>query len=318
MWLDKLNSRTVVNVGHSLADHFLAGAASIDDRRASRSAQQRKAIQSFIARVDNEARPLGLGVFRRAKLVSSFKGRLLDGGADVALADELTQLLLLRLSAGAGDPEPEARHDLAPESHPAPGTGSVGSLLAQAEAAVTRGDHAEVIERYQDLLKLKPRDMLARNNLGVALWKLGRYREAVEQLRRAVGIQPTYADAQFKLGTLLRLTGQVAESEMPLRRAVKLNPKRDDAQASLGLTLVMLGRLSDARECFEKALKITPRHAGATLGLGKVASLEGRFEEAETLYKGALAVDANVPTAWASLVALRRMTSSDGAWLKNA
>lgn len=323
MWLDRLNSRIAADLGNSLADNFLEAAASLSDRRATRSAQQRKAIQAFLARVDSEARPLRLGMFRRAKLASTFKGRLLNGGADPSLADELSQMLQLRLSevaVDAADADPEEGHDSVPESHPGPGagTGSVASLLAQAEAAVARGDHAEVIERYQDLLKLKPRHLLARNNLGVALWKLGRYREAVEQLRRAAGIQPTYADAQFNLGTLLRLTGQVAESEMPLRRAVKLNPKRDDAQVSLGVTLVMLGRLSDARECFEKALKITPRHAGAVTGLGKVASLEGRFEDAETFYKDALAVDANQPTALASLAELRKMTPSDSAWLKNA
>jgi tetratricopeptide (TPR) repeat protein len=317
MWLDRLNSRIAADVGNSLADHFMA-AASTGDRRAPRSARQRKVIQSFLARVDSEVRPLRLGLFRRAKLASSFKVRLLNGGTDRALADELAQMLQLRLAAGMADAEPEARHDVSPESHPGQGTGSIGSLLAQAEAAVARGDHAEVIERYQDLLKVKPRHLLARNNLGVALWKVGRYREAAEQFRRAAGIQPTYADAQFNLGTLLRVTGQVAESEMPLRRAVKLNPRRDDAQVSLGLTLVMLGRLSDARECFEKALKITPRHAGAAAGLGKIASLEGRFEEAETHYKDALAVDANQPAAWASLAELRKMTPSDAAWVTNA
>jgi len=315
MWFERLNSRIATNVGNSLADQFMAAAAT-DERRPSRSSQQGKAIQAFLARIDSEARPLRLGMFRRAKLANTFKWRLLDSGIDPALADDLTQMLLLRLSTGAADAEPEAPHEPLPQSRA--DTGSVASLLAQAEAAVARGDHVEVIDRYQELLKLKPRHLLARNNLGVALWKLGRYREATEQFRRAAGIQPTYADAQLNLGTLLRVTGQVAESEMPLRRAVKLNPKREDAQASLGMTLVMLGRLSDARECFEKALKIAPRHAGATLGLGKVASLEGRFEEAETRYKGALAADANLPTAWASLVELRRMTPSDGAWLKNA
>jgi tetratricopeptide (TPR) repeat protein len=321
MWFDRLNSRIAADVGNSLADYFMAAATSMDDRRASRSAQRRKVIQSLLARVDSEARPLRLGMFRRAKLANSFKGRLLNGGADPTLADELAQMLLLRLSEDAAetaDAGPEAPHDLLPENRPGPGAGSVGALLAQAEAAVARGDHIEVIDRYQALLKLKPRHLLARNNLGVALWKVGRYQDAVEQLRRAAGIQPTYADAQFNLGTLLRLTGQVAESEMPLRRAVKLNPKRDDAQVSLGLTLIMLGRLHDARECFEKALKITPRHAGAATGLGKVASLEGRFEEAETHYKDALAVDANLTTAWASLAQLRKMTPADAAWVKNA
>jgi hypothetical protein len=98
MWLDRLNSRIAADLGNSLADHFMAAATSMDDRRASRSAQRSKVIQSLLARVDSEARPLRLGLFRRAKLANSFKWRLLDGGFDPKLVDELTRMLLLRLS----------------------------------------------------------------------------------------------------------------------------------------------------------------------------------------------------------------------------
>src|ERR1700704_2089900 len=99
MWLDRLNSRIAVDVGSSLADHFMAAATSMAGRPASRSAQQRKIIQSFLARVESEGRPLRWGMFRRAKLASSFKGRLLSGGTDPALADELAQMLQLQFSA---------------------------------------------------------------------------------------------------------------------------------------------------------------------------------------------------------------------------
>src|SRR5260370_558100 len=117
MWFDRFSSRIAADVGNPLADYFMAAATSMDDRRASRSAQRRKVIQSLLARVDSEARPLRLGMFRRAKLANSFKGRLLNGGADPALSDELAQMLLLRLSVDAADtadttdPDPEARHD---------------------------------------------------------------------------------------------------------------------------------------------------------------------------------------------------------------
>ena len=225
-------------------------------------------------------------------------------------------MLLLRLSNEEPEAPPAAAAAQPEEARPE--TGSVRSLMAEADAATARGAHAEVIEVYQRLLKLKPRHLLARNNLGVAFLKLGRYREATEQFRRATGIQSSFADAQFNLGTLLRLTGQVAESEMPLRRALKLDPRHVEAQVSLGLTLVMLARLDDARECFEKALKLAPHHTGASVGMGKVASLEGRFDEAETQYKRALEADSNSTGAWAALADLRRMTAADGAWLKSA
>jgi tetratricopeptide (TPR) repeat protein len=191
-------------------------------------------------------------------------------------------------------------------------------LLARADAAVARGDHEDVVESYQQLLKLKPRHLMARNNLGVALWKLGQYHEAAEQFHRAAGIQSTFPDAQFNYGTMLRLTGRIVESELPLRRALKLDPRNIEAQVSLGLTLVLLSRLHDASEFFEKALKVSSNHPGALVGLGRIASLEGRFDDAETQYRRALAVDQNLPTAWAGLVQLRRVTAADGDWLKGA
>jgi tetratricopeptide (TPR) repeat protein len=319
MWLDRLNTRIAADVGRALADEFLAAAARPSAKgRQIRPSERGRAIQTLLTGVDRDARPLQFGMFRRAKFASSFKWRLLDNGVDLALADELARMLLSRLAAENPDPTPVAHREPAPALESSPDSGSVRALLARADACVARGAHAEVVECYQELLKSKPRHLLARNNLGVALWKLGRYREAAAQFRRATGIQSTYADAQFNLGSVLRLTGQVAESEMPLRRALKLNPKHVEAHAGLGLTLLLLARLREARDCFDKVLKTSPRHTGALVGLGRIASLEGRFDDAEALFRQALAIDRQVPSAWAALVDMRRITAADGAWLKDA
>ena len=326
MWLHRLNTRIVTEVGHSLADHFVAAASNSE--RSGQGRDKRKVIQGFLARVDEEALPLKLGMFRRAKLASAFKSRLLESGIDAELVNELTRMLLLRLVVNeAGDvasssgPEPEpqsASSTTSPERDPPEGGLSVRTLLARADEAVANGDHEMVVETYQQLLKLKPRHLLARNNLGVALWKLGQYHEAAEQFRRAAGIQSNFSDAQFNYGTMLRLIGRIVESEMPLRRALKLDPKHTEARVSLGLTLVLLGRLREGSECFENALKMSASHPGALVGLGRIASLEGRFDEAERQFRRALAVDKGLPTAWAGLVQLRRMTAADGDWLKGA
>jgi hypothetical protein len=98
MWLDWFSSRIAAEVGNSLADQFIASAAKMKGRRPPRPGEQAQAIQSLLARVDSEARPLRLGMFRKAKLANSFKWRLLDRGTDPALVDELTRMLLLRLS----------------------------------------------------------------------------------------------------------------------------------------------------------------------------------------------------------------------------
>jgi tetratricopeptide (TPR) repeat protein len=315
MWLARLNTRIAADVGTALADTFVAVAPDASPERRQSPAAFHNAIRTLVTAVDRDARPLQLGLFRRSKLANTFKGRLLGKGIEPELAAEITRILLHRL-ASEPVPTPEVPRDPASESRLE--SGSVRALLARADACVARGAHAEVIECYQELLKSKPRHLLARNNLGVALWKLGRYHEAAEQFRRATGIQSTYADAQYNLGSVLRLIGRVAESEMPLRRALKLNPMYVEAQAGLAATLMLLGRLRESQECFEKVLKSAPRHTAALAGLGKIASLEGRFDAGEALFRKALSIDSQLPAAWAALVDMRRMTAADGAWLKDA
>ena len=317
MLLDLLTSRIASDAGIALAEQFIAVAPGPSAQGPeSNPAERRKAIHALLTGIDRDVRPLQLGFFRRAKLGNTFKWRLLQHGVEPALADELTRMVLHRLAPGEPPPTPQAPPDPAPESRPE--SGSVQALMDRADACVALGAHAEVIECYQEVLKSKPRHLLARNNLGVALWKLGRYHEAVEQFRSATGIQSTYADAQYNLGSLLRLIGQVAESELPLRRALKLNPTHVEAQAGLAQTLVLLGRLREAHECFEQVLKSAPAHTAALVGLGKIASLEGRFDDAEVLFRKALSIDPQIPAAWAGLVDMRRMTAEDGAWLKDA
>jgi tetratricopeptide (TPR) repeat protein len=316
MWLKGINIANAARMGTSLADQFVTTASQPASRQPKKSPDRTVQLRSFLAQVDREAVTLRLGLFRRAKLASSFKSRLLDNGVEPELAHELTQILVTRLSSRATASAPvESTFTKLPAL---PNSGDVQSLMAQAAACGAKGAHTEAADIYRKVLELKPRHILALNNLGVALYKSGNFVEAVALFRQAVGVQSTYADAQFNLGTVLRCTGQIDESEMPLRRALKLNPKHVEAQVSLGLTLVMLGRVHDAKECFERVLKVSPRNAGALCGIGQIASLEGRFNEAEAAFKRALVFDTHMPAAWAALAGLRRMTSDDAPWLKDA
>lgn len=324
MWLKAFDTREAVEVGSSLADQFVAATREQEGRnKGKRVGRQGNDPQAFLERVDREARPLQLGVFRRAKLASTFKWRLLDNGVDPQLVDELTRALLLRLSTDQTPPiSGISEGAVTAGSANAVGTQStpnqVQALVARADKLMAQSAHAEVAQCYRELLAIQPEDFRARNNFGVALWKLGRCQEAEQQFRQSISIRATNADAQFNLGSLLRVMGRVDESELPLRRALKLNPKHIEALVSLGHTLAQLNRLRDAQDCFEKALKTAPRHAGATYGLGWAASLEGHFEEAEALFKRALTFEAKMPIAWAALAGLRKMTRADAAWLKGA
>jgi tetratricopeptide (TPR) repeat protein len=305
-WFD---AREAAELGTALADRYA-------HKPDSSAAIPREALQEILDRADAELRALNLNFYKKAKFANSFKWRLLEKGFARESADAVTEALVLHLS--------RAQVTTALSENPAatsadrPRAGGVRDLLTQGNKYLAQGALTEAIDIYQALLKLNPRHAEALNNLGAALFKMGRYREAEQRFRHVAQRFPDFADAQCNLGNLLRCRGHMAEAEVWLRSAVKLNPKHVDARNNLGFTLVFLGRLSEASSQFKKALKAAPRNADALFGLGHVAAIEGDFDEAETFFNRALEVAPKMPSAWAALSSLHKMTTSDAAWLESA
>jgi tetratricopeptide (TPR) repeat protein len=317
MLLNWLNTREVTEVGTALADDVVlqsnAGAAARRGRGDSAQELQ-KFLQRFLQRVDRDARPMKLNLFKRAKLANTFKWRLLEKGMEQQLVDELTRALVLRLNPNPKGPAPSATA----RGSKRPSSRDTRALLTRGNELLARGAYGEARECYQELVNFDPRDAAARNGLGAALAQLTRYGEAEDQFRRAIGIRAGYPEAHYNLAGVLQSTGRANESEMPLRRALKLKPSYVDARASLGMSLVLLNRLAEARDCYEKALRVAPRHVRALVGLGQIEALEGRFTEAEVAYRRALEIEPAAAYAWAALVWLRKMTPADASWLKRA
>ena len=314
MLLDWFNAREAVEVGASLAD---AVPPPTPSGHRSRAANGRPDVQKFLQRAAREARPLKLNLFRRAKLLETFKSRLLERGLERGQVEEMTHLLLVQLTGGG------AREAVtAGEAVPAPAGGAarkrIPALLGEVEALMGRRDYAGAVERLEELLQIEAKHALAHNILGDALCRLGRFHAAEMAFRRAIELQPAMGDALLNLGTVLRWRGEFAASETALRRAIKRDRRNIEALTGLGHTLSALDRVREAKECFEKVLRLQPRHAGALCGLGWLASMDGRFEESERLLRAALDADPNCSEAWAWRVELRRMTRADRDWLEGA
>ena len=317
-WFD---AGEAAEVGTALADDFVlqsfAGPSGERHgvKRVARTEGLPKALQKFLQRVDRDARALRLNVFKRAKLANSFKWRLLEKGVEPQLVDELTQALVLRLTAGEGGAVPPVQGARATRRASAR---DAQALHARAGQALERREYAAAREGYQDLVNHDPRDAAARNGLGIALAQLGRYLEAEEELRRALGLMPSNPEAHLNLAGVLQSRGRYDDAEMPLKRALKLKPAYLDARVSLAMTYLFAGRLTEARDSYEKALRLSPRNVRALVGIGQIDALEGRFEQAEAAYRRALEVEPGSSAAWAALVWLRKMTREDAAWVRRA
>ena len=104
MLLQWFNAREAVEVGSTLADQFVprtvpASAPVKRSRKKGEPAEPIQELEKFLQRVDREARPLHLNIYKRAKLASTFKWKLLESGVEAPVVDELTRALLVRLAA---------------------------------------------------------------------------------------------------------------------------------------------------------------------------------------------------------------------------
>jgi tetratricopeptide (TPR) repeat protein len=313
MILEWFDASEAAKIGAQLADEFAPQHAMRAGMHGNQSetGKQGGDLHVILQRADRTVRGLRLNFYKKAKFANSFKWRLIENGVEPAIADGLTQSLILHLArdqtegAKSSDPAPR-RLDRA----------KIQELLDQGYKFLSQGAFAQAAVHYEQLLERHPHNPEALAQLGVALFSLGRYEEAERCYRESLGINPMSAETLCNLATVLQ--GNPPEAEKYLRRALKINPKYADARSKLGLSLVFAGRLREAKAAYQKALKVDPCHAEALLGLGQLARTEGRFTEAESFIKRAFIVEPKLPGAWAALTTLRRMTSADSDWLKGA
>jgi superkiller protein 3 len=71
-------------------------------------------------------------------------------------------------------------------------------------------------------LFLDPNYTEAYNNIGLALYKMGRVDEAIIQYQKAVATDPNYAEAYYNLGLALYKMGRVDEAIASAQRALQL------------------------------------------------------------------------------------------------
>jgi tetratricopeptide (TPR) repeat protein len=317
MNLKWFNAQEAAKIGVALADEF-AAPQSTGFRQANQSvsAQPDDALHKILRRADLEVRNLGLNFYKRAKFANSFKWRLLDNGLEEAVADAVTQRLVLHLSVTQSISAPGTmERSAATRRHVSK---DANHLLTLGNNATTAGAYVEAIPYFESLIELKPSHAVALNNLGAALYRLGRYKEADARFQEAIRVKPDYADPYSNMGTTLLLRGLHADAEHFLRRALKLNPRFVNARIHLGLALAFTSHTRDAKAQFEKALKQQPRSAEALYGMAFVAGAEGNFDQASALIDRALQIHPNMPKALASQAWIRKMTLSDIAWLERA
>jgi tetratricopeptide (TPR) repeat protein len=176
----------------------------------------------------------------------------------------------------------------------------------------------EAAASYRRAVAIRPDYAKLHNNLGNALLDLGRIEEAVASYSHALELEPDFAKAHSNLGSAFRELAKLDEAEASYRRALAIRADSSEILTNLGVVQRLQGRADEAEASLRRALSIDPGAAPTITSLAELYADRGQFAEAENLYKKAYAGHPESAQAWAGLAALRKMTSDDSAWIKEA
>ena len=110
------------------------------------------------------------------------------------------------------------------------------------------------------LVKARPEFVEARTNLGIALFRLGRYARAEEELKRAIVDDPNNTVAYNYLGIVYRNNGQFSQSKAMYTQALNINANYANALVNLGILYdLYLRDLPKALESYQRYQKLLPQ-----------------------------------------------------------
>jgi tetratricopeptide (TPR) repeat protein len=119
-------------------------------------------------------------------------------------------------------------------------------LFGSAIEAQQRGDYPTAIEDYQKLLKLRPKMVEARVNLGAALAHTGRFDEAIKEYQLALPDVPDKDSVHMNIGLAYYKKGDLADAIGEFKIVQKSRPLDPQLAILLGDSEVRSGKGADA------------------------------------------------------------------------
>lgn len=146
---------------------------------------------------------------------------------------------------------------------------------------------AEAITCFERVLELRPKDVLAEDNLGLSQQGLGENEKAKAAYRNAIawqGESPREASPFLNLGILLLEQGSAQEALSHLHKAVELAPQNPKAREELSAAYEELKMEKEAVAELEAAVKLAPEAAGPHFKLARLYRKLGMTEDADREY----------------------------------
>ena len=156
---------------------------------------------------------------------------------------------------------------------------SVDDVVADAEEAEERNDHATAETLYTTALRADSSDPVIPFNLGNVFDAQGRSADAKIAWQIAVARDPAFAEAWYNLAIAAEDEGHEDLAVAEYRRAVQAQPDYADAQFNLGLLLTKLDRFDDALPVWQRYLELDPHSTQAAIARRAVTLCRMKIKE---------------------------------------
>lgn len=165
-------------------------------------------------------------------------------------------------------------------------------VYIEALLASDRGDLGAAVTGFREALRRDPALHGARQDLGLAFVKLGRWGEALETFAELAQRQPESVEVAYFQALALFNSGRTAEAEREARRALRLDAGAAAAHTLLGIILAARGGAdAEASEALAQAAALDPSSFDAHFYLGRVQYAMSDFAAAAASLRAAVKLD---------------------------
>lgn len=169
-------------------------------------------------------------------------------------------------------------------------------------------DLAGAEQAYRRVLELSPSDLDALGNLGILLYRQGKYSEATTLFDRLAGLNPGSVQAKINLGAAAAKAGDNDKAIQAWKDVIRAEPGRSQVRLDLATALYDSGDVDGARYHYLQVLKNDKDNAEALNGVGLCYLKAGKLPQSEAAFRSATEARKDYPTAWNNLaVVLARM-----------
>jgi len=149
------------------------------------------------------------------------------------------------------------------------------TLLARTDMQL--GYYEEAQQSLALIVRIKPANVLARADLGLAMAKQGQVRDGLAEVEAAMRLAPggRLAEGHRNRAQILAAQGDFEAARRDYDEAITLRPQNDQFQIEQGDVLMASNNLKDAQNAYRTATKIAPDRAEAWFKLAVSLKIQG-------------------------------------------